>query len=168
MAEIVNKVAQSGIITIDLEKLIPSGERVLLDLKPWLHMELILREAEFRKHLETHSWKDYEGKFVAVHCSADAIIPAWAYMLIAIELQPYAQMIVQGNLQKLEEEIVSSAIASLNPDEYMDQRVVIKGCSGTKIPASSYMTLTVFLKPLARSIMYGEPCSTVPVYKKKK
>ncbi|MBP6335148.1 MAG: DUF2480 family protein [Bacteroidia bacterium] len=164
---IINKVAQSGLVNLDLEELIPPGERFLFDLKSWLFEEIILKEKDFRDKISTHDWFFYDGKFVAITCSVDAIIPTWALMLIAAQLQPYAKKIVFGELNKLEEELFKEMIFSLNPEDYRDQRVVIKGCSVAHVPVSAYVDVTTFLRPLAKSIMFGEPCSTVPVYKRK-
>lgn len=164
--DIINKVAQSGLVTIDLEELYVPGERILFDIKDWLFEELILKEKDFREKLKTHDWKKYRDKFVAVTCSADAIIPTWAFMLVTIYLRPVAAKIIFGDLQSLEEELFNEQISKMNPDSYRDQKLVIKGCSNVKVPQSAYMKLTSLLMPVAKSIMYGEPCSTVPLYKK--
>jgi hypothetical protein len=168
MPEIINKVAQSGLITIDLEEYYPQGERMVFDIKDWLFEGLILKENDFREKILKHEWSQYENKFVAITCSADAIVPTWAFMLLAVHLEPVAKKITFGNLEKLEEEIFDSIIAQFNSADFKDQKVVIKGCSNKKIPVSVYIKLTTFLRPLAKSIMYGEPCSTVPLYKKNK
>ncbi len=167
MEPIINKVASSGLITIDLEDLYPEQERILFDLKPWLFQELILREKDFRENLKTHDWSQYKNKFVAVVCSADAIVPAWTYMLIFSQLEPVAKKIVFGDLKRLEEEIFEDVIAQIDAEKYRDQRVIIKGCSKKEIPFFTYAALTAKLRPLVKSIMFGEPCSTVPVYKRK-
>lgn len=164
---IINKVANSGLITIDLEDLYVEGERILFDIKSWLFEELILKEKDFREHIKNHDWSQYEGKFVAVTCSADAIVPTWAYMLIATALQPFAKKIVFGDLQKLEETLFSEQLNKINPEDYREQKIVIKGCSKINVPVATYVELTARLKPLVKSIMYGEPCSTVPIYKQK-
>jgi hypothetical protein len=165
--EIVNKVAESGLVTIDLEDFYPSEEHVLFDIKPWLFEELILKEKDFREQVKNHDWSQYQNKFVALTCTADAIVPTWAYMLISSALTPFAKKIAFGDLKKLEEEIFHDIISNLNPEDYKDQRVVIKGCSNKEVPASAYVELTNFLQPIVKSIMYGEPCSTVPVFKRK-
>ena len=165
--EIVNKVAQSGLVTIDLEDFYIQGDRILFDLKDWLFQELILKEKDFREKLKSHDWKQYENKFIALTCSADAIVPTWAFMLIASHLEPIAKKISFGDLQKLEEELFADAISKLNPDDYKNQKITIKGCSNIQVPVSAYVNLTGLLRPVAKSIMYGEPCSTVPVFKKK-
>ena len=164
---IINKVAESGLITLDLETLYPAGEIVLFDLKPFLFMELILKEKDFRQALQTHDWQPYAGKVVAVTCTADAIIPVWAYMLVASYLQPVAADIIMGDEQEALKQRFLSNIDAINTNEYTDQRVVIKGCGETPIGEYAYMAITKKLRPVAKSIMYGEPCSTVPVFKKK-
>jgi hypothetical protein len=166
MEEITNKVAQSGLVQIDLEELYPEDERVLIDLKDWLFEGLILKEKDFRESIRLHNWNQYTGKFVAITCTADAIVPTWAYMLIAAHVEPICKKIVFGNLQKLEENIFKDIIHSLDAEKFRNQRVVIKGCSD-HVPLSAYVDLTTFLRPLVKNIMYGEPCSTVPVYKSK-
>jgi len=165
--EIINKVQQSGLISIDLEELYVPGERILFDLKGWLFEELILKEQDFREKIKQHDWSQYKDKFVAVTCTADAIVPTWAFMLIASQLSTIAKKVVFGDLKKLEEEIFHEQISKINPAEYLDQRIVIKGCSKVEVPASAYVEITSLLRPVVKSIMYGEPCSTVPVYKKK-
>jgi hypothetical protein len=167
MEKIVNKVAESGLITIDLEDFYPEGERVLFDIKPWLFQELILKEKDFRENIKNHDWSQYQNKFVSITCTADAIVPTWAYMLIASALSPIAKKIVFGDLQKLEEEIFHDIFQKMNPEDYRDQRIIIKGCSNKEVPASAYVEFTNMLRPVVKSIMYGEACSTVPVYKRK-
>ena len=166
MDTILNKVSQSGLIQFDLEELHQSGERVLFDIKSWLFEEMILKEKDFREQLKNHDWNQYQNKFVAVTCSADAIIPTWAFMLIASKLSGTAKKIVFGNLEKLEEELFSESLSKINLSTFKDQRVVIKGCSKIYVPVQSYVQLTSILTPLVKSIMYGEPCSTVPVFKR--
>ncbi len=168
MSEIVNKISSSGLITFDLEELYIPGKRVAFDITPWLFEEMILKEKDFREKLKLHDWKQYEGKFVAVFCSADAIVPTWAYMLIAVQLSPFVKKIVFGSLEKLEEELFNEQIEKLDLSQFQDQRVVIKGCSTEKVPVNAYVKFTALLKPLVKSIMYGEPCSTVPIYKQGK
>lgn len=166
--EILNKVAQSGIVTIDLEELYPEGERVLLDIKNQLFQGLILREKDFREFVKNENWSIYSGKYVAVTCSADAIVPTWAYMLIAIQLQPFAKKLVFGNLETLETVLYHELLAKLNIDNYKDARIVVKGCGKLPVPLAAYVEITRLLTPVAKSIMYGEPCSTVPLFKKAK
>ncbi|CAN5557735.1 DUF2480 family protein [soil metagenome] len=164
--DILNKVEESGLVQFDLEELYQSGERIIFDLKGWLFEEIILKEKDFREQIKSHDWKSYQDKFVAVTCSADAIVPTWAYMLIATNLEPFAKKIVFGDLMKLEEVLFHDAINKENPESFRNRKVVIKGCSD-HVPVSAYVDLTNFLRPLVKSMMYGEPCSTVPVYKSK-
>ena len=164
---IVNRVAESGIITLNLETYYPKGEVVVYDLKGHLFMGLILKEKDFRAALLTTDWNQYQDKNVAVTCTADAIIPVWAYMLVASYLQPVAKEIVFGNLETLIASILQKNIDAIDVIPLTDKRVVIKGCGDIKIPESAYLTITAKLRPYVKSIMYGEPCSTVPVYKKK-
>ncbi len=168
MAELFNnKVAESGILSIDLASLLPSNEIIVFDIKPYLFMELILKEKEFRAALLTTDWTIYQDKVVGIVCSADAIIPMWANMLIVSALNPFAKAVYFGNENKVREQLLLENIGSLNINEYTDQRVVIKGCGDTPIGESAYIAITQKLRPVVKSIMYGEPCSTVPVYKKK-
>jgi len=166
MDEIVNKVAASGIITIDLEEHFPDGDRVSIDLAEQLWQGIALREKDFRAWITTTDWNQFQGKHVAVFCSVDAIIPAWAYMLVSSSLSDVATTIVFGNLQTLEEVLFRKLIDELDVENYRDKRCVIKGCSNRPVPQSAYVDLVVKLRPVARSIMFGEPCSTVPVYKR--
>lgn len=165
MDEIVNKVAQSGIITIDLEQYYPEGKRVLLDIKPLLFQELILKEKDFREFIKNEDWNKYKDNFVAITCTNDAIVPTWAYMLLALALEPYAKKVVFGSLETLETVLFEEIIDKLDIFAYKDARIVIKGCGDKAVPISAYVALTEKIKPLAKSIMYGEPCSTVPLYK---
>lgn len=165
---LVNRVAQSGLVTIDLEELYPEGEIVSFDLKDYLFMGLILKEKDFREALKAHDWSQYEGKNLAVFCSADAIIPMWAYMLVATYAAPYALDIAQTTPEHFVETSFQKKLAVLNISEYEGKRLVIKGCSDKPVPPSAYLEITRRLQPVALSIMFGEPCSTVPVYKKAK
>ena len=165
--EIINKVANSGLITIDLEEYYPKGERVLFDIKPLLFQELILKEKDFREFIKNNDWSIYQNKYVAIICSADAIVPTWAYMLISIALEPYAKTVVFGNLQTLETLLFSEVLNKIDYVSFKDQRIVIKGCSNLPVTTNAYVELANKLKPYAKSIMYGEPCSTVPLYKAK-
>ncbi len=166
--QIVNKVAQSGLVTIDLEELYLPGERVVFDIKGFLFQELILREKDFREALKNHDWKSYTDKYVSLICSADAIVPTWAYMLIATNLEPYAKKIVFGDLETLETVLYHEVLSKLSVEQYKDLRIVIKGCGNLPVPKAAYVELTRLLRPLAKSIMYGEPCSTVPIFKQTK
>lgn len=165
--EIVNKVASSGLITLDLETYYPREEIAVFDLKPHLFMELILKEKEFRDALQKLDWLQYQGKIVAVTCSADAIIPMWAYMLVASYLQPVATAIVFGDEKTVRQQLFVEKINAIPLEPFTDQRVVVKGCGDLPIGEFAYMAITTRLRPVAKSIMYGEPCSTVPIFKKK-
>lgn len=164
----INKVAESGLITIDLEKYYPAAETAVFDLKDYLFMGMILKEKDFREALKAFDWSVYENKNVALTCSADAIIPVWAWMLAATYLQPVAKEIVMGDEKELHKKLFLDNINAININDFIDQRVVIKGCGEIPIADYVYMEITKLLRPVAKSIMYGEPCSTVPVYKKKK
>ncbi|MEZ4953276.1 MAG: DUF2480 family protein [Saprospiraceae bacterium] len=164
---LVNRVAASGLITLNLEDFFPPEELVTFDLKGYLFMELILKEKDFRAALAEHDWQQYEGKNLAVFCSADAIIPVWAYMLVAAYAAPYAKNIFQGTAEEFYKMAFQRAIDGVDEKKYEDQRIVIKGCSDKPVPPSAYVELTRKLQPYAKSIMYGEPCSTVPIFKKK-
>ncbi len=166
--EIVNRVANSGLVTLDLEEYYHPGERVIYDLKDNLFMGLILKEKDFRDFLKTHDWSQYAGKNVAITCSEDAIVPTWAYMLLTLNLQPYANIIAFGSLADLEEKLYFDAIAHINTDDYRDARVVIKGCSKVPVPTAAYVEITRVLKPVVQSLLFGEPCSTVPLFKRPK
>jgi len=168
MEEIVNKVANSGLITIDLGEMYPEGERVLFDIKDQLFQGLILREKDFRAFIASHDWSQYTDKYVALTCTADAIIPDWSWMLLSSALQPFAKKIVFGDLEKLETVLFTEVLSTFNTEHYHDARVVIKGCGDKPVPKTAYIELTRLLQPVVKSIMYGEPCSTVPVYKRPK
>ena len=165
--DIINKVSQSGLITIDLEEYYPEGERVSFDIKDLLFQGLILREKDFREYINNEDWTKYKDKYVAIICSTDAVVPTWAYMLLAIQLEPIAKKIVFGDLEMLEANIYNEILSKIKVEEYKDARIVIKGCGKLPVPKSAYVEITRLLRPLAKSIMYGEPCSTVPLYKKK-
>jgi hypothetical protein len=164
---LVNKVAESGLITLDLEKFYPKGDLIVFDLKDHLFMGMILKEKEFREALKNMDWEKYRDKYVAVTCSADAAIPVWAYMLVATYLQPIAKDVVMGDEKELHKILFLKNLSAINIHEFADKRLVIKGCGEIPIEDFAYMEITKLLRPVAKSIMYGEPCSTVPVYKKK-
>ncbi len=164
--EIINRVASSGIVTLDLEEYYPTGERVIYDIKDNLFQGLILREKDFREFLKSNDWSIYSDQHVAITCSEDAIIPTWAYMLLATKLAPFAKTVTFGTLESLEEKIFASALNHINLEEFRDKRVVVKGCSKINVPISTYMDISLKLKPVVQSLMFGEPCSTVPIYKK--
>ena len=165
--EIVNRVANSSLITFNLEDFYPSGKRILFDIKDWLFHGLVLKEKEFRDYVKNHVWSFYKDTYVALTCSTDAIIPAWAFMLIALELETYAKKVSVGNLEQLESLIYQDLINSINVIEYKDKPIIIKGCSNKPIPINAYTMIVNKLKPIAKSIMYGEACSSVPLYKNK-
>jgi hypothetical protein len=165
--EIVNKIAASGLITLNLEDYYPKEEVVVFDLKPHLFMELILKEKDFRAALQQFDWSVYQDKIAAVTCSADAIIPMWAYMLVAAYLQPVAKEVIFGNKETAIQQLFLKNIDAIPAAEYTDQRIVVKGCGDIPIGEFAYLEITKKLRPVAKSIMYGEPCSTVPIYKKK-
>jgi len=165
--EIVNKVAESGIITLDLEEFYPKGTTKIFDLKDYLFMGLILKEKDFRASLQSADWEQYRDAYVAVTCSADAIIPMWAYMLVASYLQPVVKDIVVGDEKNLVNTLFVKNIDRIDPSDYADKRVVVKGCGDIQIPETAYLEITNKLRPFVKSLMYGEPCSTVPIYKKK-
>lgn len=168
MAEtFINKVAESGLITLDLEKYVPKGETEVFDLKEFLFMGMILKEKDFREALKNLDLGKFRNKNVAITCTADAIIPVWAYMLITSYLQPVAKEIVLGNEKDLYKTIFLKNISTINASDFSDKKIVIKGCGDTPIDDFAYAEATRILMPVAKSIMYGEPCSTVPVYKKK-
>lgn len=165
--QIINKVALSGLITLDMEEHYPPGERVLYDIKDNLFMGLILKEKDFRAFLKEHDWAQYSGKNVAITCSEDAIVPMWAYMLLAVHLEPYARTVVFGTVEDLEKKLFDDILNSFDWEPYRDARVVVKGCSDKDIPPYVYVEITRRLRPLVKSLMFGEPCSTVPLYKQK-
>lgn len=165
--DIVNRVANSKLIAIDLEDFYPEGKRLVFDIKDWLFEGLVLREKDFRQHVKTHNWSQYQNNYVALTCSTDAIIPSWAYMLLTIHLEPYAKKVLVGDLESLEISIYQDIIADLDVSEFKDKPIIIKGCSNKPVPINAYLLLSSKLIPVAKSIMYGEACSSVPLYKRK-
>ncbi|MBL0742096.1 DUF2480 family protein [Chryseolinea lacunae] len=166
--QIINKVASSALVTFDLEHYYEPGERVLLDIKDQLYQELILKEKDFREFIRQHNWSNYQNKFVAITCTADAIVPTWAFMLVAIALEPHAKQVVFGNLEALETEIFKKNLREIDWSRFENAKVVVKGCSKVDVPVAIYVEATNNLKKFSASIMFGEPCSTVPLYKKPK
>lgn len=166
--DIINRVALSKLVVIDLEDYYPQGKRVLFDIKDWLFEGFVLREKEFRQHVAQHDWAQYRDQYVALSCSTDAIVPAWAYMLITIELATYSRKTVIGDLDLLETSIYQDIINGLDVNVYQDKSLIIKGCSNKPVPDNAYVLLSETLQPVAKSIMYGEACSSVPLFKKKK
>lgn len=168
METIVNKVAESGIITLDLANYIPGEHEIaVFDLKLFLFREMILREKDYRAALQTHDWQQYAGKQIAITCTVDAIIPMWAYMLAATYLQPVAASVYFGTAEEFSKYLTLEAISKIDANEYDDKRVVVKGCGDVPISESAYVAITQKLRPVVKSLMYGEPCSTVPIYKAK-
>jgi hypothetical protein len=165
--EIINRVANSKLITLDLEDFYPKGNRVLFDIKDWLFEGLVLREKEFRNYVSQHDWSQYQGGYIALTCTTDAIVPAWAYMLLTTHLSPYAKKVIIGDLETLETFIYQEIIADLDVIKFRDKPVIIKGCSNKPVPKNAYLLLTSKLIPVAKSVMYGEACSSVPIYKRK-
>ena len=163
---LVNRVAASGLITINLEDFFPAEEVVVFDIKDYLYMELILKEKDFRTALKEHDWEQYSDKNLLVYCSTDAIVPVWAYMLVTAYAEPFAKRIFQGDEENFYKNHFSAALAELNGADYEQKRIVIKGCSNKPVPPAAYVELTRILRPYAQSIMYGEPCSTVPIFKR--
>jgi hypothetical protein len=164
--QIVNRVANSILKTIDLEELYPEGARVAFDIAPWLHEGIILREKNFREAVSSHPWEQYKNNYVSIYCSTDAIIPAWAFMLITTKLTPHAQKTVIGSQEALETILFTEILNTVDLSSYQDTPVIIKGCANKPIPAAAYGMLISKLQPIAKSIMYGEACSSVPLYKK--
>ncbi|MBL7471827.1 DUF2480 family protein [Robertkochia sediminum] len=167
MDEIRNRVAESKLITVDLEDYYPEGPRKVIDISQWLYEGLLLREKEFRAALKEVDWSVYEGAYVALHCTTDAIVPAWAFMLIAANLSPYALKTVKGSAEALESALYQEVIADLDLEYTRDMPVIVKGCSNKPVPENAYLFLIKRLQPLAKSIMYGEACSSVPLYKRR-
>ncbi len=164
--EIINRVEASGLVTLDLEDLYDKGERVVLDIKDNLYQGLVLKEMDFRQWVKDYHWEDYRGKNVSIVCSADAIVPTWAYMLLAVKLEGIANHFVFGDLDDLENSLFQQALNQIKIEDYRDTKLVIKGCGDLPVPDFAYVEITRLLKPVAASIMYGEPCSTVPLYKR--
>jgi len=165
--EIINKVAQSGLVTLDLEEYYPREEIAVFDLKPLLFREMILKEKEFRAGLSVFDWSQYTGKILAVTCTADAIIPAWAYMLVAGYARPYTHRIILGDRLAALQQTFLANLQTIDPEAYKDKRVIIKGCGDVAVGPFAYLEITRLLQPVVKSLMYGEACSNVPVYKKK-
>lgn len=165
--EIINRVANSKLVTFNLEDHYPSGERKLLDIKDWLYEGIILREKEFRNSLENEDWSQYKGCYVAITCSSEAIVPGWAFLLVTTKLQPYVRLVVQGSLEDLETALYYQVLDNLDYSNYKDKPVIVKGCSHKPVPPNAYILLTQKLQEVAKSVMYGEACSSVPLFKRK-
>lgn len=166
--EIINRVANSVLEVFDLEDYYPKGQRVLLDISQWLLEGLLLREKDFREALQNHDWKQYQGQYVAVCCSTDAIVPAWAFVLVTLHLAPFAKKTVNGTLEDIDTALYHEILPALDYTAYQDKPVIIKGCSKKPVPMSAYVFAAQKLQPFVKSIMYGEACSAVPLYKKAK
>jgi hypothetical protein len=169
--EIINKVAQSGLYTLDLEDYYPKEEIVVFDLKPFLFMEMILKEKEFRAALQTVDWTQYQDKILAVTCTVETIIPLWAYMLVAVQAEPYVKNIFLGDRQAALQELFLANLRAIEITEFTDKRVVVKGCGDRvgfdSVGGYAYLEIARRLRPVAKSILYGEACSNVPIFKKK-
>lgn len=165
--EIINRVANSKLVVVDLEDFYPSGKRIVFDIKDWLFEGFVLREKDFRQQVSLHDWTQYKDTYVALTCSSDAIIPAWAYMLLAMHLESYSKKTVIGNLEQLETSLYQTIIENLDVTSFKGQPIIIKGCSNKPVPSNAYILLSQKLKPIAKSIMYGEACSSVPLFKRK-
>ncbi|UII77496.1 DUF2480 family protein [Flagellimonas sp. HMM57] len=168
MSEIVNRVAQSKLITFDLEELYPEGKRTVLDIKDWLYEGFILREKEFRSYLEAVDWAVYQDNYMALTCSSDAIVPGWAFMLVTAKLNPFAKKVMVGDLETLETSLYQEKLEKLDVSSFADKPVIIKGCSNKPVPQNAYLMAITKIQQVAKSVMYGEACSSVPLYKKKK
>lgn len=167
MKPIVNRVSKSPLITLDLEDFYPVGKRLVFDIAPWLEGGQILIEKQFREAVLNNSWQQFKDTYVAISCSADAIIPSWAYLLVSAHLAPYAKSVVVGDLNLLETVIFTEIISNLNIEQYKNKPIIIKGCANKPIPDTAFTALVKKLEPVVKSIMYGEACSSVPIFKKK-
>jgi hypothetical protein len=168
MGDIRNKVAENTkLITFDLEDYYVSGKRIQVDISQWLDQGFILREKEFRAALDMHDWEQYQDCYVAVNCSTDAIIPAWAFMLFTVKITSFAKKVIIGNLEDLETSLYEIAIMGIDVTAYQDKFVIIKGCANKPVPQSAYVNITSKLITVAKSVMYGEACSSVPLFRKK-
>lgn len=168
MEEIINKVANSALEVFDLEDLYPKGIRAQIDISQWLLEGFLLKEKDFREHLKQHDWSQYQNQFVAINCSTDAIVPAWASILVAIQLAPFAKKIVNGNGEDIDISLYEELLAKIDYSVYKNKAVIIKGCSKKPVPMRAYILAAHYLQPFARSIMYGEACSAVPLFKSQK
>lgn len=168
MEEIINKVANSALEVFDLEDYYPKGMRVQIDISQWLLKGFLLKEKDFREHLKNHDWSQYQDQYVAVHCSTDAIIPAWALILVSVHLAPFAKKVVNGTIEDLDASLYEEILSKIDYSAYKNKPVIVKGCSKKPVPMRAYILATTYLQPFARSIMYGEACSAVPLYKEPK
>lgn len=168
MDEIINRVANSALEVFDLEDYYPNGMRTQIDISQWLFEGILLREKDFREDLKNHNWSQYQNHFVAIHCSTDAIIPAWASILVTTYVSTFAKKTILGTVPELESSLYQDILSQLDYTSYQDKPVIIKGCSKKPVPESAYVLAVQYLQPVAKSIMYGEACSAVPLYKKVK
>jgi hypothetical protein len=168
MEEIINKVANSVLEVFDLEDYYPKGMRVQIDISQWLLEGFLLKEKDFREHLKNHDWSQYQDQYVAVNCSTDAIVPAWALILVAVQLAPYAKKVVNGTIEDLDGSLYEEILPTIDYSAYQNKPVIVQGCSKKPVPMRAYILATTYLQPFARSIMYGEACSAVPLYKETK
>ncbi|WP_369752829.1 DUF2480 family protein [Flavobacterium sp. WC2409] len=168
MEEIINKVANSILEVFDLEDYYPKGIRTQIDISQWLLEGFLLKEKDFREHLKNHDWTQYQDQLVAINCSTDAIVPAWASILVSIQLAPFAKKIINGSLEDLDVALYEELLPKIDYSVYNNKPVIIKGCSRKPVPMRAYIIAANFLQPVARSIMYGEACSAVPLFKAKK
>jgi len=164
--EIINRVANSKLVTFDLEDFYPDGKRVLFDIKDWLLEGLVLREKDFREYVKNYNWSQHQNQYVALTCSTDAIVPAWAYMLLVVNLEPFVEKAVIGTLDDLETSIYQDIINKIDVDSFKNKPIIIKGCANKPVPVNAYTMLIKKLKPVAKSLMYGEACSSVPLFKR--
>ncbi|EGV42220.1 DUF2480 family protein [Bizionia argentinensis JUB59] len=165
--EIINRVASSKLVTFDLEDYYPKGTRLQIDIKDWLLEGIVLREKDFREYVKNHDWNQYQDAYVALHCSTDAIVPAWAYMLMTISLESIAKRTILGDLDMLETALYQDIISNIDVSEFQDKPVIVKGCAKKPVPVNAYLLITTKLKTVAKSIMFGEACSSVPLFKRK-
>lgn len=168
MDEIINKVANSSLEVFDLEDYYPSGIRTQIDISQWFEHGFLLKEKEFRLALKNHDWSLYQNHFVALHCSTDAILPAWATILVTVHLQPFAQKIYLGKREQIDDFLYQELLSQIDYSVYKDKPVILKGCSKKPVPESAYITAIQFLQATAKSIMFGEACSAVPLFKSTK
>ena len=168
MEEIINKVANSVLEVFDLEDYYPKGTRTQIDISQWLYEGFILKEKEFREALKEHDWSQYQNHFVAIHCATDAIIPAWASIFVTTYVAPFAQKVVLGTIADLETSLYQYILSRIDYSKYLDKPVILKGCSKKPVPESAYIFAIQQLQPVAKSVMYGEACSAVPLFKKSK
>ena len=164
--EIINRVANSKLVTFDLEDFYPDGKRVLFDIKDWLLEGLVLREKDFREYVKNYNWSQHQNQYVALTCSTDAIVPAWAYMLLVVNLEPFVEKAVIGTLDDLETSVYQDIINTIDVESFKNKPIIIKGCANKPVPVNAYTMLINKLKPVAKSLMYGEACSSVPLFKR--